>query len=156
MFLIWNKERKNSISTSDYCYSIYFGLLSADLHHGEFFWREVRLLTDNFLEWEIRKKYFLKIAHFLWVYVSKYFADIKFLPYESKSFSGVAGEVSGKFQNIGNWFKWFEKNIFFLKLVTFPIVLFKKEWSWTYIVWDDRFDGVISEKIKKDWIDYTY
>jgi len=28
-------------------------------------------------------------------------------------FSGVAGEVSGKFQNIGDWFKWFEKNIFF-------------------------------------------
>jgi len=98
MFLIWNKERKNSISTSDYCYSIYFGLLSADLHHGEFFWREVRLLTDNFLEWEIRKKYFLKIAHFLLVYVSKYFADINFLPYESKSFSGFAGEVSEKFQ----------------------------------------------------------
>jgi len=41
-------------------------------------------------------------------------------------------------------------------MLTLPIVLFKKEWSWTYIVWDDRFDGVISEKIKKDWIDYTY
>ena len=49
-------------------------------------------------------------------------------------FSGVAGEVSGKFQNIGDWFKWFEKNIVFLKMLTLPIVLFKNEWSWTYIV----------------------
>ena len=64
MFLIWNKERKNSISTSDYCYSIYFGLLSADLHHREFFWRAVRLKTRIFWNEKLEKSIFKKKSFF--------------------------------------------------------------------------------------------
>jgi len=133
-----------------------FWLLSADLHHGEFFLGEVRPLTDNFLEWEIRKKYFLKIAHFLLVYVGKYFVDINFLPYESKSFFRCCRWGIWKISKYRRLIQMIWKKYLFLKMLTLPIVLFKNEWSWTYIVSNDRFDGEISEKIKKDWIDYTY
>jgi len=34
-------------------------------------------------------------------------------------------------------------------MLTLPIVLPKNEWSWTYIVLNDRFDGEISEKKSK-------
>jgi hypothetical protein len=111
-----------------------FWLLSADLHHGEFFWGEVRPLTDNFLEWEIRKKYFLKIAHFLLVYVGKYFVDINFLPYESKSFFRCCRWGIWKISKYRRLIQMIWKKYLFLKMLTLPIVLFKNEWSWTYIV----------------------